>query len=222
MIFHLALPYIPTSASSHPPHAMPIWNVLRRTYRRLARRGEDAHEREAAATLAEVPVFEGVPRRALRALAEAVHARTFHREEFLYYEGDPGLGLYVVESGHVRLLAEDESGEWGELREAGSGEVFGDLSLLGDFPRMETAQAATETRVLGFFRPDLKTMRRRHPRSAAAVVEALAQHLARRQVEVVRLVAQGGDRLRAKRMVESAALRSGEAGGSSDTLPDER
>lgn len=201
---------------------MALWNAVRRTYRRLARPSEDAHEREAAATLAETPVFESVPRRALRALAEAVHTRTFHREEFLYYEGDPGLGLYVVQSGRVRLLAEGESGEWGELRESGPGEVFGDLSLLGDFLRMETAQAATETRVLGFFRPDLKTMRRRHPHAAAAVVEALARHLARRQVEVVRLVAEGGDRLRAKRMVESAALRSGEGSGSIGTTLDER
>ena len=202
---------------------MSLWNTVRRTYRRLTRRSEDAYEREAVATLAEAPVFQGVPRRALRALAETVHARTFRREEFLYYEDDPGLGLYVVQSGRVRLLTESESGELNELRQAGPGEVFGDLSLLGDFPRMETAQAVVEADVLGFFRPDLKTMRKRHPRAAAAVVEALAQHLARRQVEMVRLVAEGGGRLRAKRMIEGAALRSSESEAApADVLPDER
>lgn len=204
---------------------MPLWNALRRWYRRLAHRREDAQVREAASTLAEAPVFRGFPRRALRELAAAVHARTFRREEFLYYEGDPGLGLYMVQDGRVRLLAEDESGEQHELRQVGPGEIFGDLSVLGDFPRMETAQAVTETRVLGFFRPDLKTMRRRHPKAAAAVVETLAQHLARRQVEVMRLVSEGENRIRAKRLLESATLRSTEAEATrspADPLPDER
>lgn len=201
---------------------MPLWKALRRTYQRLARRREDAHVRKAVATLAETPVFIGFPDRVLRTLAEAVHARTFRRDEFLYYEDDPGLGLYVVQDGRVRLMAEDESGEWQELRQAGPGEVFGDLSVLGDFPRMETAQAVVETQVLGFFRPDLKTMRQRHPKAAAAVVEALAQHLARRQVEVVHLMAEGGSRIRAKRLLESAALRSEDAPATTGVLPDEQ
>jgi CRP-like cAMP-binding protein len=200
---------------------MSLLDVVRRTYRRLVRRNEDARVREAAAVLGEAPVFQGVPRRALRALAEAVHARTFRREEFLYYEGDPGLGLYVVRDGRVRLMAEDEKGELHELCQAGPGTVFGDLALLGDFPRMETACAVVETQVLGLFRPDLKTMRKRHPRAAAAVVEALARHLARRQVEVSRLVAEDEGRLQAKRLLERAALRSGEA-GNLRPLPEQR
>jgi CRP-like cAMP-binding protein len=202
---------------------MSIWNVVRRTYRRLTRRREGAHEREAAATLANVSVFEDVSRRSIRALAEAVHARTFRREEFLYYESDPGLGFYVVQSGRVRLTAASESGEPGELREVGPGELFGECALLGDFPRMATAQATAETRVWGFFRPDLKTMRQRHPRAAAAVVGALAQDLARRQVAMARRVAEGGDRLRAKRMVEGAPLPAGQAGDDPGAQPaDER
>jgi CRP-like cAMP-binding protein len=212
---------------------MGLWNVVRRTYRRLTRRREDTLVREAATTLAEASLFQGFPRRALRALSEAVHARTFRRGEFLYYEDDPGLGLYVVQQGRVRLTTEDEHGEPRELRRAGPGEVFGELSLLGDFPRMETARAVVETQVLGFFRPDLKTMLRRRPQAAAAVVEALAAHLARRQVAITRLAAEeglaaeeegpGDDGSRIRRLLEDADQRSLAAGPpSADPFSGER
>ena len=201
---------------------MGLWNAVRRTYRRLARRREDAHVREAATVLGKTPVFQGVPSRALRALAEGVHARTFHRDEFLYYEDDPGLGLYVVQQGRVALTVEDEHGEPCDLRQAGPGEVFGELSLVGDFPRMETARAAVETHVLGFFRPDLKTTRRRRPQAAAAIVEALAEHLAHRQVDVARRLAEDSGRVRARRTIDGAARQQQSGALPAGALADER
>lgn len=167
----------------------------------------DPKIREVIETLKHTPVLRGLPGHALRDLAEIVHCRDYRRDEFLYYERDPGLGMYVVQRGRVRLLVEDESGAAHELRQAGEGEIFGKLSLLGDFRRAETAQALADTRVLGFFRPDLKTVIKRHPAVGAAILEVLARNMAAMQAEIIRVLSERDGRVEAMRLVDSAAGR---------------
>jgi CRP-like cAMP-binding protein len=159
-----------------------------RLYRRLFRRRLDAHTREIATVLQSVPAFERLSSRALYAMASATHRRTYRRGESLYYEGDPGLGLYVVESGRVRLISDADPNRSRELRELEATEMFGELSILGDFHRLETAETITEARVLGFFRPDLKNVMRRNPKAGAEIVMALARRVAAQHVEAVRLL----------------------------------
>lgn len=179
--------------------------ILRSWYRLVFKRQEDARAREIAATLRQVPLFQGLSRTALYELADAMHARSYKRDETLYYEGDPGLGMYVVQSGRIRLLAEDVDGLEHELRHVEEGEIFGFLSVFGDFRRTETAQSVTESRVLGFFRPDLKTMIKRNPRTGAHVVAALAQNMAAWQMEMLQHISEQNDPVQARRMFHGAA-----------------
>lgn len=174
---------------------------------RMFRRDDDVRLRDVIATLKAVPLFQGFSRAALRDLAESVHPRDYRRDEFLYYERDPGLGLYIVQRGRVRLLVEDETGSVHELRQVNSDEIFGRLSLLGDFRRMETAQAVTDTRVLGLFRPDLRRIIKRYPATGAAVLEALAQNMAATQAEMLRLVAEKVGKVEARRILEEIGVR---------------
>lgn len=175
--------------------------------RRLFKRDVDPGRSEGIETLKQVTIFTGLPGKALRDLADAVHVRDYKRDEFLYYERDPGLGMYVIQRGRVRLLVEDESGVAHELRQVDKNEFFGKLSLLGDHRRIETAQAITETRVLGLFRPDLKTILKRHPGSGAAVIEALARNLAAMETEIIRVLIEKDGKVEAMRMVDNAGAR---------------
>lgn len=183
-------------------------NFMREWYRRLAARNEDVRAREVIDVLRRVPMFQRFPRHALIDLADVLHVRTYRRDEFLYYERDPGLGMYIVQRGRVRLLVEDEEGMPSELRQVDEFEVFGLHSLLGDFRRLESAQAATEVRVLGFFRPDLKTILKRHPRSGALVVATLARSLVAAQAELVNLIADKDGLVSARRMLHQAVVRA--------------
>lgn len=166
-------------------------NLLRaggRLYRRLFQRRLDPHTREIAEVLRAVPTFSRLSSNALYAMASAAHRRTYRRGESLYYEGDPGLGLYVIESGRVRLMSDADPSRKRDLRELEANEIFGVLSLLGDFRRLETAETITEVRVLGFFRPDLKNVMRRNPKAAAEVTMAMARHVAAQHVEAIRVI----------------------------------
>ena len=167
----------------------------------------DSNLRGATETLKQVALFHGLSRRVLRDLAESVHTRDYRRDEFIYFERDPGLGMYVVQQGRVRLLVEDDAGSVHELRQVTNGGIFGKISLLGDYRRMETAQAVTETRVIGLFRPDLKTIVKRHPASGAAILDVLARNLAMLESELLRVIIEKDGKLEAMRLVDGAASR---------------
>jgi CRP/FNR family cyclic AMP-dependent transcriptional regulator len=187
-----------------------------RLYRRLFQRRLDPHTREIADVLRAVPTLNRLSSNALYAMASAAHRRTYRRGESLYYEGDPGLGLYVVESGRVRLISDADPNRKRDLRELGANEIFGVLSLLGDFPRLETAETVTETRVLGFFRPDLKNVMRRNPKAAAEVTMAMARHVAAQHVEAIRIIEeQEGRDVALDTYVEAAARLSDETSSTS-------
>lgn len=162
----------------------PLLRAGSRLYHRLFRRRLDPHTREIADVLRAVPPLSHLSSRALYAMAGVAHRRTYRRGEVLYYEGDPGLGLYIVETGRVRFVTDGDRPR--ELREIGANEMTGSLSLLGDFRRLETAETVSEARVLGFFRPDLKNVMRRDPRAGTEITMALARHVAAQYVELIR------------------------------------
>lgn len=168
---------------------------------------KDPHMQQVTESLKQVAMLRGLPGSAIHDLAAIVHRRDYRRDEYLYYERDPGLGMYVVQRGRVRLLVEDEAGALHELRQVGEGEVFGKLCLLGDFRRNETAQALTDATVLGLFRPDLKTIIKRHPGSGAAILDALARNLAVMQTELIRVLMEKDGKIEAVRLIDNAVAR---------------
>lgn len=188
---------------------------LNRVYRRAFRPQLDAPTQEIAQVLRSIPFFSEFPRSTIRHLAESLHVREYKRDEYIYRERDPSLGMYIVESGRVRLSAEDEEGNLHEAKQMADLDIFGELALLGDFRRLETAQAVTETRVLGFFRPELKSMIKRDPKTAALLLDALAGYIAARHVALFELLAAREGKLVMMRMLDVAELESNGSAGSS-------
>jgi CRP-like cAMP-binding protein len=143
-------------------------------------------------------------------LAEAVHQRTYRRDEFLFYQGDPGIGLFVIRSGGVRLLVEDAEGAMHEIRTAGEGEVLGIEGVIGDgsLRRRESAQATGDTRVIGIFSPEYRTLQRRHPRTGAAIAGLLARHAAAALGELQALLSERGDPVAAGTLADEAVGRA--------------
>ena len=183
----------------------PLFRAVTRLYRRVFRRRLDSRTREIAERLRNVPAFAHLSSSALYAMADVTHRRMYRRGESLYYEGDPGLGLYVVESGRVRLVTGRVPEAPHELRTIDTGGMIGGLSLLGDFRRLETAETAAETQVLGFFRPDLKNVMRRNPKAGMEITMALARHLAAQHVELIRRYEEQADARAALRAYTEAA-----------------
>lgn len=188
--------------------ARSIWTRIRRLVERMFRRSENAHTQAVVETLKRVAVFQGLPSSVLYELAESVYVRTYRRDEFLYYEHDPGLGMYIVEQGSIRLVCEND-GALVELRHVTAYESFGLRAMLGDFRRLESAQAVTDSRVLGFFNPNLRMMLNRSPKAGALVTAALARHMAEQQMSLMEVLAEREGKEEARRLL----------GQASETLP---
>lgn len=180
---------------------------LERLYQRAFRPQLDTKTHEIAQALRGVPLLSEFNRRKIRSFAESLHVRDYKRDEYIYRERDPGLGMYIVKTGRVRLLTEDEEGNLYEATQVGDGEIFGQLALLGDFRRFETAQAMTETSVFGFFRPELKAMIKRDPRTAVALLNLLAGRTADEHVALYNLLVEKEGKVLATRMHGVAARR---------------
>lgn len=185
-----------------------IGYAARRLYRRAFRREADTRVHDIVETLERVPAFATCSRSTLRAVAESMHRRTYRREEHVYYENDPGLGLYVIQQGRIRLLVEETPDAVVEVGQMGPHEMFGMLSIFGDVRRLETVQAMTEASLLGFFRPDLKSLTRRNPKAGAEITRALARYLAEQHVGLIDVMADQLGRVSALGAFAEAAVRA--------------
>jgi len=126
-----------------------------------------------------VPLFEGLTFRDLKKIELIVHERTFMPDEVVFYERQPGTGMYVVKKGLIQLTKTINE-ENVKIAELGEGEFFGEMSLLEDYPRSAQATAVIKTEALGIFRPDLFDLIERNPRLGSKILMKLSQRLASR------------------------------------------
>jgi CRP/FNR family cyclic AMP-dependent transcriptional regulator len=79
--------------------------------------------------------------------AAAFRGRHFARGETLFLRGDPGMDLYLVECGRVRLAISSANGRRLSFQHAAEGDLFGEIGMLDGAPRTADAIAITRTKV---------------------------------------------------------------------------
>src|SRR2546423_14602518 len=84
---------------------------------------------EEAQSLARVPLFKRLEPHELEHLAEDVDQVNYAAGETIFNEHDLGDGLYVVETGSVRIRVMDEGVTEVTLAEVKPGDFFGDLAV---------------------------------------------------------------------------------------------
>lgn len=116
-------------------------------------------------------------------LLQLCHRRKFKEGEFIYHQNDPGAGIYFIEEGAVRLIVSDNSdlsdSEKFTLDIHAPSEI-GIMSIGYEIPRMSTAQCITESTLLGFFKPDFETLKKRNPETAVKFLEAVSTQTLKR------------------------------------------
>ncbi len=130
--------------------------------------------------LSKVPAFVELSLLELREVAQIVHKREYRADEPVFYQGDPGLGMYIIKEGKVLISIEDERGSEKELALLSDGDFFGEIALLDESPRSATAMCKTECSLIGFFRPDLFEIIEKNPSLGVKIVLKLAEIVAQR------------------------------------------
>jgi CRP-like cAMP-binding protein len=105
-----------------------------------------------ADVLGNVWLFAGLERANLESLANFTFTRTFSQGDVIVEEGRTGNGLYVVVSGQVDVVKGLGTEQAQSLAVLGPGEVFGEMALLGEWPRTASVVAQEETECVGIAR----------------------------------------------------------------------
>jgi CRP-like cAMP-binding protein len=130
--------------------------------------------------LSKVPAFANLAPRELKEVAAIVHKREYRSGEPVFYQGDPGLGMYIVKDGEVSIVIQGKDGNERELALFGDGDFFGELALLDESPRSANAICKTECTLIGFFRPDLFELIDKNTTLGIKIVLKLAEIVAQR------------------------------------------
>ena len=137
------------------------------------------------ALLARIALFAGLGTEDLAGLARDLRRRRYKKDEVIFFCGDPGASLCIIEAGRVKLTlpAPDGRGEV-VLARLSPGEFFGELALLDGQPRSADAVATEAVELLMLGREDFLRYLEAHPRLAIALLEELSRRL-RRDAEII-------------------------------------
>jgi len=106
------------------------------------------------AALEPVKLFADLAAEDLVALAANLQRRRYGKGQFIFQQGDPGLCLYLVESGKVKIASFSSEGKGLVLNLFGPGDFFGELALLDGEPRSADAVAQEPCQLLLLQRDD--------------------------------------------------------------------
>src|SRR5438552_3499354 len=117
--------------------------------------GKGANRMAVSNTLGEIFLFSGLSAPELELLAQRVRQRRYRENEVIFHRDDPGVALYILLRGKVKI--HNETVEGADVLHAvlSEGEFFGELSLLDGAERSADVTTIASTEVLVLTREDL-------------------------------------------------------------------
>jgi CRP-like cAMP-binding protein len=130
-------------------------------------------------TLAKVPIFSSLTERELTFLTQHAVPRRYAAGEQVFGEGEPCAGLYVVESGHVRIFKSSSHGREQVLSIDGPGSSIAELPVFdgGNYPASVTA--IEDATLLFVSKQDFQALCLAHPQVALKVLRVVGARLRR-------------------------------------------
>jgi len=130
-------------------------------------------------TLAKVQIFSALAASELSFLAQRAVRRHYSTGETVFSEGEPCSGLYVVESGHVRIFKSSANGREQVLSIDGPGSSIAELPVFdgGNYPASVTA--IDDATLLFVSKQDFQALCLAHPQVALKVLRVVGGRLRR-------------------------------------------
>ena len=127
--------------------------------------------------LRRVPIFADLSETELRFLSERAVPRNYAKGELVFSEGDPCIGLFVIESGHLRIFKSSPGGREQVLTVEGPGSSVAELPVFdgGTYPAFTAA--VDSARVYFISRQDFHSLCLVHPQVALKVLKVVGGRL---------------------------------------------
>ncbi len=131
----------------------------------------------ATEILRRVWLFSQLDQNQLDAISNFTFQKTFGPGELIVEEGHTGNGMYVIVSGNVEVVKALGTDHSRVVALRGSGEVFGEMALLGEWPRTASVRALDQVECLGIDRWVFLAQLERQPQVSIRMLQILAQRL---------------------------------------------
>ena len=122
-------------------------------------------------------LFEGLTEDQLNSLSPFTYQKKFGPGELIVEEGHTGNGLYLIVSGNVEAIKGLGTEQQQIVNKLGAGEVFGEMALLGEWPRTATVRTVDNVECLGIDRWVFLAQLERQPQVGIKMLHILAQRL---------------------------------------------
>ncbi len=107
--------------------------------------------------LALSPLFSSLTFEERREVMKRFHLRKVPGETLLFKGGDPSTSFFMVRNGGVEIFTQNRHGRKVILALLESGNIFGEIGLLFDKPRMANARTTRPTKLLEITQEDFRT-----------------------------------------------------------------
>ncbi|MFT5698069.1 MAG: CRP-like cAMP-binding protein [Desulforhopalus sp.] len=122
-------------------------------------------------------LFDGLPTEQIDALAEIAVIKNYGKGENIFFEGDNGIGFYVVGEGRVKISKVSFAGKEHILHIFGGGEPFGEVPVFNGRPFPATAEALVKTKAIFFPRDKFVLLVEANPSLALNMLAVLSFRL---------------------------------------------
>ncbi len=124
-------------------------------------------------------LFGGLPAQQLEDITQIAVEKTFQRGEAIFFEGDKGIGFYMVGEGRVKIFKVSPAGKEHILHIFGEGEPFGEVPVFYGQPFPASAEALMKTRTIFFPRDRFIRLVETNPAIALNMLAVLSMRLRR-------------------------------------------
>lgn len=128
-------------------------------------------------TLRSCQLFNGVGPDDLRNIAAIVAIKTLDKGDYVFREGEPSQGFFIVQTGAINVHRVNAIGKEQVIHVFRAGESFAEASLSMPSGYPANARATESAQVLLVQKAGFLALLRRHPEMAISMVAAMSMHL---------------------------------------------
>jgi CRP/FNR family transcriptional regulator, dissimilatory nitrate respiration regulator len=128
-------------------------------------------------TLRSCQLFTGLPVADLQAIAAVSILKNLEKGAYLFHEGDPALGFYVVQRGAVNVHRVSAAGKEQVIHVFRTGDSFAEVALASESDYPADARAMESSQVLLVQKSGILALLQRQPQLALRMLGSMSSHL---------------------------------------------
>lgn len=128
-------------------------------------------------TLRSCQLFAGLPQPDLEQIAAVTAVKSLEKDEYLFHEGDPAHGFYVVQRGAVNVHRVSANGKEQVIHVFRTGETFAEAALASERGYPADARAIEPSQVLLVQKDGIIELLKHRPELALRMLGSMSSHL---------------------------------------------